>query len=476
MGQKSKPLIVLPTPEGWVYIVILLFVTVGAILRSVNLLVVMAGMMSAPMLINWRIQRHMLNNIRVNRAVPRHLHAGQIVNIQWKCRNLSRRLSAWNLIVQDKITRLEKDSGEGFVSQEMELEEETRLTPRRPDETAKQYQARRSEFLARRDARKRQAKVIRKGKNSSIATVTVPEVECESTSFRSYRCLFGQRGRYQLGPATASTVFPFGLLSARKDVAENQQVMVAPKLGMLSPVWDKRLRSIALGTEAVSRRVGMNEEEFYAIRQWRSGDSQRHIHWRSTAKRNSPMVRQFDQQTDRDMALLLDLYLPNAPADLLDASQKNYEPEHYRRRCESALSFAATVLASLQQEVKGYLAIAIAGKRPAMMADRNHHEFLVRLMRELALAELGSPQNIGPLISQFASQVSQGTPIYVVSSRTRPSDLFDVDDEQTVRLRSQVHWLNVDDPQFHQLFSPERNSDMNQLEQLEERWAGDVEC
>ena len=99
---------------------------------------------------------------------------------------------------------------------------------------------------------------------------------------------------------------------------------------------------------AVKRRRGVDEDEFYALRRWRSGDNRKHIHWRSTAKLGRPMVKQFDQKSNRDLALLVDLYVP----DMESLDQMEFADfDGYPARCESALSFAATVFASLSGQV-----------------------------------------------------------------------------------------------------------------------------
>ena len=41
--------------EGWYYSAVLAFILAGAVLKSVNLLVILAGMMIAPLIINWRL-------------------------------------------------------------------------------------------------------------------------------------------------------------------------------------------------------------------------------------------------------------------------------------------------------------------------------------------------------------------------------------------------------------------------------------
>ena len=60
---------------------------------------------------------------------------------------------------------------------------------------------------------------------------------------------------------------------------------------------------------------GVSEGDYYGLRPWQSGDSMRWIHWRTTAKMGRPTVLQFERQRNRDVALLLDPWLPAEPRE-----------------------------------------------------------------------------------------------------------------------------------------------------------------
>ena len=265
------------TREGVVYLTILLFVASGAILRSVNLLIFMAGMMSAPLFLNWRVQRHFLRHLRIRRILPGRIHAGHMVNIQWEVQNLSSRVSAWNLIIEDRLIKVEA----AVATERDPVETGSWMTFYSPNDEEAEY--------------------------SQTSFLQVGSLDSE---FRSYRCLFSKRGVYEMGPAKLKTSFPLGIVRASGSHTRQVQITVGPAIGTLSAQWEKRLRSTALGNEAAHRKVGVNEDEFYAIRAWRSGDNQRHVHWRSSAKRQEPMVRQFEQMSNRDLALVVDLFCP----------------------------------------------------------------------------------------------------------------------------------------------------------------------
>ena len=73
--------------------------------------------------------------------------------------------------------------------------------------------------------------------------------------------------------------------------------------------WVARRHEAFAGTHRRERRHG-TEGDFYGVREWRSGDSRRWIHWRSSARSGELVVRQFEQPRNRDVAVLLDLWQP----------------------------------------------------------------------------------------------------------------------------------------------------------------------
>ena len=85
------------TIEGWVYLVFLAFITIGSILRNVNLLVLMAGLLYAPLILQWRVCNKLMRNLRAIRAIPQRLHAGESVKMTWTVHNDSQEVTAWNV-------------------------------------------------------------------------------------------------------------------------------------------------------------------------------------------------------------------------------------------------------------------------------------------------------------------------------------------------------------------------------------------
>ena len=67
--------------EGWYFIVVLAFIAAGAILREVNLLFVLAGLMMGPLLVNWRMAVVTLRDLRWSRKLPESIAAGDTLRV-----------------------------------------------------------------------------------------------------------------------------------------------------------------------------------------------------------------------------------------------------------------------------------------------------------------------------------------------------------------------------------------------------------
>ncbi len=377
------------TPEGWIFLIILGFITVGAVLRNVNLLILMAGLMYGPLIINWRIAVNRVKSLKARRNLPHRVYANQLANVQWICENRSR-LTAWNIVVRDEIKRVETDGDPGAHENSQRNSKELWI---------------RSLFKF--------FSVSRNGR-AHKAKIDFLEIGPAKTEVSTYRVLFLERGKYQVGPASIATRFPFGLIVSQILLRHQQAFYVAPALGSLQPIWEQRMRSAVVGSEAIKRKRGLEDDEFYALRPWRSGDSKKNIHWRSSAKQGQPIVRQHDQPDNRDFALLLDLHCAD-PATA-DGGQVSCP------KCETALSFAATVLLHLGTAVQGKIAIGVCGTENYLCRSRNHREIVDQAMQKLAVARPARQTRLMGTLIDLAASVSASTPLYIVSSRNQAEE------------------------------------------------------
>ncbi len=455
------------TGEGWVYLIILGFISVGAVLRNVNLLILLSGMMIAPLLINWRFGVLWSRNLTARRSVPHRTHARQFSSLQWIFINRAP-LTAWSVEIFDSLVPFKRD-------------------PARPDDT-KVLTGSSEEDEPNQNVWQRLRFAILNSLGSGLrfnpaynVRLEVPKISGHQQEAASCRLHFGRRGAYRVGPAMLLTRFPFGLILTRVRLDSDEVFYVAPAVGKLTPVWDRRLRSILAGSDAVLKRRSAVGEDFYGLRNWRFGDGRKLIHWRTSAKYGSPIVKQFEQPDHRDFAILLDLYAPAHSVTDLDP---------HAELCEAVLSFATTVIIKMGAAIQGSVALAICGSRTTILQSRSQRDIFDEAMRQMAVVHSSPAPEWESSILKLANSVSSDTPIIVISTRPQPADLIfasrqptaysttdaDVESQHRRRLQalsSSIVWISADSPEFEEMFSREFE-DGQELKTLAEKWNAEV--
>jgi uncharacterized protein (DUF58 family) len=143
---------------------------------------------------------------------------------------------------------------------------------------------------------------------------------------------FARRGIYSLGPATARSTDPFGLLRFVRRFGQRTEAVVYPEVRELAnfPLGGGDAEAGTVGA------LGRQGDEFAGLREYRRGDDRRHIHWKSLARTGELFVKEFSMHAPRRYTVALDLRRAGLRA-----------PE---REVEDAVSAAASVLSHLFRE------------------------------------------------------------------------------------------------------------------------------
>src|SRR5262249_36314058 len=104
------------------------------------------------------------------------------------------------------------------------------------------------------------------------------------------------RGWYAWEPLRAVSGYPFGLAEGVVSTEPVAPVLVYPQLGRLHHGRLRHFLHQAMPALGRSRRRPVRhptaQSEIHGVRPFRSGDSPRWIHWRTTARRGELMVRE----------------------------------------------------------------------------------------------------------------------------------------------------------------------------------------
>src|SRR5439155_26144915 len=116
---------------------------------------------------------------------------------------------------------------------------------------------------------------------------------------------------------------------------------------------------------------GISEGDYYGLRPWQSGDSLRWIHWRTTAKLARPIVRQYERRRSRDVALVLDPWLPAGHGEEEEAN------------LELSISLLATAITDLATHGHSRMTVVLPGRQHETYCGPTSplacHELLARL-------------------------------------------------------------------------------------------------
>ena len=111
-----------------------------------------------------------------------------------------------------------------------------------------------------------------------------------------------RRGIVAVGPASAVRGDPLGLLRRSVAAGERHQLYVHPRTVRLGSLGHGLLRDLeGMESDALSH----SDVAFHALREYEPGDDRRHIHWRSSARANTLLVRQFADTRRSHVMLLL---------------------------------------------------------------------------------------------------------------------------------------------------------------------------
>lgn len=339
-------------PEGWAYLLVVLIVLAAALLRQINLLMAFFGMLAAIPLLSWRVVQASLNRLEVHRKIPEWISAGDLLVVEIDVTNGRRRLGSWALVVGDTVRRVGHDDAK----------------PLAPE----------------------------------ILFTSVPAGQSRRMT---YRGRLPERGKYEFGPLQISTRFPLGLLRSSMTLPRTDTLLVFPRLGRLGPGWNRLQATAEVGSGQAVRQQGLLAGDFYGLRNWRHGDSHRWIHWRTSARRQSVIVRQFERQRNQDLAIVLDLWQPDAP-----------EPRHLDN-VELTVSCGATILADLCRSGGRTVYLGAASASPYFHRGMASNPLLNDMLTQLAMARADSGDHLGQVLEIVLDQIRPGTRVVLLSAR-----------------------------------------------------------
>lgn len=334
------------TREGWIYILGIFLVAMAALNTGNNLLFLVLASLIGIILMSGILSSITLSGVEMRLELPEHIFAGQPVRSVVELQNEKYSLPSFSL-------RVEGVRGKNAATTAM-LE-----TP-----------------------------------------VYFPYLPKHDTVRQSVPMTFLRRGIYRQEAFRIITRFPFGFLQKARRVDLKSEALVYPSVEPTGDFFEV-LPGMQGALESLTKGRG---QDLYALRDYMPRDSSRHVHWKATARLGSLMVREFTQEEDCRVTVVLD---PHSSEGLSTADAAE--------RFERAVSICAALSWHFYERNAMMQFRTVDFETPFMEAGEN----IFGILRYLATAQPLPPDPNRKFLAELANL--QDVFRVVVTSQTRGS-------------------------------------------------------
>ena len=343
------------TRNGQGYLVVWAALLGVGLYQQSNLILLISGLAAGPLVASVFVSAGMLRRLNVERRPPQYVFAGEPLEIDYTLQNDRRWAAALAMELEDELVPAD------------------RIT----------------------------------AANARVETrVMFPRVGGREKQRERWAGTAPARGRYKFGDIELATRSPFGLVERRVILNRPDEFVVYPRVGRLTRRWAQIHR------EATETKRGRRHDrtaqqlEYHGLRDYRAGDSPRWIHWRTTARVGVPMVKEFEQQSDQDVAVLLDPWLPRTK---VTADQ--------RETLEALIRFAATLCMETCRKQGRRLVVGWTGTAPGLIQGPASIKLLHEILRQLAVLRGAGEGQVSGLLDVLPPAVYRDALLVIASTR-----------------------------------------------------------
>jgi uncharacterized protein (DUF58 family) len=237
------------------------------------------------------------------------------------------------------------------------------------------------------------------------------------------RTICRERGRYTLGPIALYSGDPLGLFQLRRALKPTSSIVVYPATVEVHsfplPV------GLLPGGDALRRRTHYITTNAATVRDYVPGDSFSRIHWRSTARRDRLIVKEFELDPLSDVWIFLDMF-QEVQAELpFQEEQVESKPFWVRptqfKLPPSSEEYSVAVAATLTQHFlrrdRALGLISYGQRRQIIQADRGERQ-LTKVLETLAVLRAVGEVPLQEVIRAEAQQLARGTTVIIVTPST----------------------------------------------------------
>ncbi len=224
------------------------------------------------------------------------------------------------------------------------------------------------------------------------------------------------RGEFTLGPITLLSGDPFGMFQTTRHIAATSTLLVYPAI---VPIYDFAIPAgVMSGGDAQRQRAHFVTTNAAGVRDYVPGDSFNRIHWRSSARKDRLLVKEFELDPLSDVWMFLDL----SAQSLMERTYTVTGNEFFIP--PSSEEYGVVVAASLAQyfltkeRTLGFL--TYNPLRCLLQPDRGNRQ-LTRILETLAVAKSTGEIGFNELIALEGHHMARGATVILISADPTPS-------------------------------------------------------
>lgn len=231
------------------------------------------------------------------------------------------------------------------------------------------------------------------------------------------------RGKWTLGPVTLHSGDPFGIFKLQRPFDATADIIVYPATIDL-PEFKLPTAELPGGTDVRTRSFHVTPN-VSTIRDYVSGDSFNRIHWRSTARTNKLMVKEFELDPTADVWIVADMHersqaIGEMQRTLFRDRRMGRDIQIPESTEEYIVSAAASIARHLLNGSRNVGMLAWGQHREIIQPEREARQ-LYKILESLAVLRAHGTEQLGEVLIAESAQFSRSSTMVVITSSVDPT-------------------------------------------------------
>ncbi len=259
-----------------------------------------------------------------------------------------------------------------------------------------------------------------------------------------------KRGAFALGPTVLRAGDPFGLFKTKREIPAAKSIIVLP---MIFPITEfPSPPGLLPGGKAIRRKSMDVTPHASGVREYATGDPIKRIHWASTARRGRLMVKEFEQDPQAQVWLILDtqagIHFENPHIQNVDW----LDGVIFRRKptieiSPSTLEYGVTIAASLAHyyiNKRKAVGLVSAGQVLTVISAERSDRQENKILETLAFVDDSGKVSLAGVVEAQAKFLPIGSSVILITPSVRQEVLLAVGELQRRNLHPIVILMMVD--------------------------------